>query len=107
MHTGWRQTVRTECKVEEHAKLVHANGSQLVDNLAAAVGVSHGTRYKILTDDLNMSHVTQHSVPHILMQDQCDDRLMICGDLISSAGNDPTFLTILEAKHSVSCMICN
>ena len=63
------QTVQTECKIEEVAMLVCANCSQLVDNLTAAVGVSPGKCYKILTDDLNMLHVIQHSVPHILMQD--------------------------------------
>ena len=66
-------------------RLVHSNRPKLVDDLAVAVGVSHGTCYKILTDDLNMSRVTQHSVPHILTQDQRDDRVMICGDLISCA----------------------
>ena len=48
--------------------LVCANHSQLVDDLAAAVGASHGACYKILTDHLNMSCVTQHAVPLILLQ---------------------------------------
>ena len=72
--------------------LVCTNRSQSVDVLAAAVGVSHGKCYKILTDDLNMSRVIQHSVPRILTQDQRDDPMTICGDVISSADDDPTFL---------------
>ena len=105
--TGRPQTVRTERKIEEVAILVRASCSLSVDYLAAAVEVSHGTCYKILTNDLNMSRVTQHSVPHILTQDQRDDRMTICGDLISSA--DPTFLNriILETKHGVSCTTRN
>ena len=83
--TGRPQTVRTERKIEEVAILVRASCSLSVDYLAAAVEVSHGTCYKILTNDLNMSRVTQHSVPHILTQDQRDDRMTICGDLISCA----------------------
>ena len=47
--------------------------------------------YEILTEDLNMSHVNQHIAPRILSQDQRDDRKMICGDLISSADDDPNF----------------
>ena len=57
--------------------LVRVNCSQSVDDLAAAVVVSHGTCYKILTDHLNMSRVTQHNMPRIVTQDQCDDRMTI------------------------------
>jgi uncharacterized protein YoaH (UPF0181 family) len=93
-HTGRPRTVRTELKVQELATLVHDNHSQMVDQItvAAAAGISHGTCHKILSDDLNMFHVTQHSVPHVLMQDQHDDRMMICGDLINSADKDGMFL---------------
>jgi hypothetical protein len=56
------QTVQTECKIQKVA-MVCANCSQLANDLAAAIGVSHGTCYKILTDDLNISSVTQHTVP--------------------------------------------
>jgi fructose/tagatose bisphosphate aldolase len=42
-------------------KLVSANRSQSVDDVAAAVGISHGTCHKLLTDDdLNMSRVSEH-----------------------------------------------
>ena len=69
MRTGRPQTVRTDCNSEEVASLVNANCSQTVDDLAAAVGVNHGTCYKILTDNLNMSRVNLQSVPRILTQD--------------------------------------
>ncbi|PSN50231.1 hypothetical protein C0J52_07790 [Blattella germanica] len=67
------QTFRTERKMQEVATLVRACRSQSVDDIAAAVRVSHGTCYKILSDDLTMFHVTQHSVSRILSQDQQDD----------------------------------
>jgi hypothetical protein len=93
-HTGRPRTARTELQIQEVATLVHANRALTVDELAAAAaaGISHGTCHKILSDDLNMSCVTQRSVPRILMEDQCDDRMSICGDLIDSAGKDGTFL---------------
>jgi AraC-like DNA-binding protein len=91
-HTGRPRTVRTELKIQEVAILVHANRSQMVDEIATAAGISHGTCHRILSDDLNMSCVTQHSVPCVLMQDQRDDRMSICGDLIESADKDGTFL---------------
>ena len=63
MRTDRQQTVRTERRIEEVVMLVRANRSQSVDDLTAAVGVSHGTCHKILADDLKMSRVTQQSVP--------------------------------------------
>jgi hypothetical protein len=58
-HTGRPRTVRTELVIQEIATLVRANSSQMVDEIAA--GISHGTSYKLLSDDLNMSRITQHS----------------------------------------------
>ena len=52
--TGQPQMIRTEGKIEEVAMSVHANHSLTVDNLVAAVGISHGTCHKILSDDLNV-----------------------------------------------------
>ncbi|KAJ4442695.1 hypothetical protein ANN_04284 [Periplaneta americana] len=105
VRTGRPQTIRTERKIQEVATLVRANRSQSVYDIAATVGVSHGTCYKILSDDLNMSRVTQHSVPRILSQDQCDDRMTICGDLINSADDDPTFLNRIITGDETWCFL--
>ena len=48
--TGRPQTIGTERKIEEVTILVRANCSQFVDDLAAAVGMSHGTFHKILSE---------------------------------------------------------
>jgi hypothetical protein len=61
--SGRPKAVRTERKIKEVAMLVRANCSQSIDDIAAAVGISHDTCHKILTDDLNMSCVTEHCVP--------------------------------------------
>ncbi|KAJ4437672.1 hypothetical protein ANN_17817 [Periplaneta americana] len=105
VRTGRPQTIRTERKIQEVATLVRANCSQSVDDIEATVGVSHGTCYKILSDDLNMSRVTQHSVPRILSQDQRDDRMTICGDLISSADDEPTFLNRIITGDETWCFL--
>jgi hypothetical protein len=84
-HTVQPRMVRTGLKIQEFATLVHANCSQMVDKITAVAGISHGTCHRILSDDLNMSRVTQHSVPRILTQDQRDDRMNICGDLIDGS----------------------
>ena len=69
VRTDRPRTIRTKPKIEEVATLVRANRSQSVDDLAVAVGICHGTRHKILSDDLNMSPVSQHSVQRLLTQD--------------------------------------
>jgi hypothetical protein len=87
-HTGRPKMIRTELKIQEVATLVRANCTQMIDEIAAAAaGISHDTCHRILSDDLNISRVTQHSVSRVLMQDQCDDRLSICG-----ADKDEMFL---------------
>jgi hypothetical protein len=76
-HTGRPRMVRTELKIQEVVTLVCANNSQMIDETAAAAGISHGTCHNIMSDDLNMSCITQHSVPHIRAQDQPDGRMSI------------------------------
>jgi hypothetical protein len=85
VRTGCPQTVRTERKIKEFEKLASSSRSQSVDDLAPAVGISHGSCYRILTNYLNMHRLKQHTVQRILSLDQCDDCMTICGDLISSA----------------------
>jgi hypothetical protein len=85
-HTGKSRSVRTELKIQEVATLVRANRSQTVDKITVAeVGISHRTCHKILSDDLNVSPVTQHSVPCVLTQVRRDDHMSICGNLIDDA----------------------
>jgi hypothetical protein len=97
-HTDLPRTVKTEFKIQEFAMLVRAKRSQTVDSLAAAAatGISHCTRHKILSDDLNMSRVTQHSTPCILRQDQHDNHTSICSDPIHSADEDVTFYQLVH-----------
>jgi hypothetical protein len=52
--SGRPKTVRTELNIEEVARLVRTSRSQSADDIVAAVGISHGTCHKILTDDLNI-----------------------------------------------------
>jgi hypothetical protein len=99
-HTDRPKTVRTALKIHEIATSVHANSSQTIDEIAATAGISHGTCHKILSDDLNMSHVTQHTVPRILTQDHS---MSTCGDLINSGDKDGTFLNRIITGDETSC----
>lgn len=105
-HTGRPWTIRTELKIQEVATLVHANRSQMVDEItAAAAGISHGACHKIPSDDLNMSCVTHHSVPCVLTQDHHDNRMSICGDLIDSADKDGMFLNQIITGDETLCFL--
>jgi hypothetical protein len=105
-HTSWPRIVRTELKIQEVATLACTNSFQIVDEIAAAAaGISHGTCHKILSDDLNKAHVTQHSVPPTLTQDQRDDRKSICGHLIDSADKDGTFLNRIITGDETWCYL--
>jgi hypothetical protein len=58
-HIIHQRTVRTELQIKDRT-FVHANHSQMVDDVAA--GIIHGMCHRILSDGLNMSRVTQYSV---------------------------------------------
>ena len=94
---------------ELNARLVaisaRANRSQSVDDLAATVGISYGKHYKMLTDDLNLSRVTHHSVSSILNPDQRDNCMKISGDLISDADDVPTFLNRIVTGDETWCIL--
>jgi hypothetical protein len=67
---------------------VRANCSQTVDKFTAAAEatwISHDTCHKIVSEDMNMSRVTQHSVPRVLTQGQLGDGMRISDDLIDNA----------------------
>ena len=71
----------------------------------AAVGIGLDTCHKILSDDLIMSHFTQHSVPRILTQDQHDVYMTIWGHLINSADDDGKFLNRIIAGDEIWCFL--
>jgi hypothetical protein len=71
---------------------VHGNCFQTVNENAAA-GIYQDACHKVLSEDLNMSHVTQHSAPLVRTPDKHDDRMNTFGDLIDSADIDGTFLS--------------
>jgi hypothetical protein len=96
-HTSQARTVRIELRIQEVAKLVCATAAA-----AAAAEISHGMCNKILSD-LNMSCATQHTVPCFLMEDQRDDRMSACGDLIDIADKDGIFLNQIMTGDEIWC----
>jgi hypothetical protein len=65
-HTNHPRMVRSEFKIQENEMLMLDSHFQVA--VAAAVGMSHDTCHRILSDNLNMSCVTQHRVLHVQTQ---------------------------------------
>ncbi|KAJ4429326.1 hypothetical protein ANN_26330 [Periplaneta americana] len=67
--------------------------------------VRTGRPQTIRTERKIQEVATLHSVPRIPSQDQRDDRMTICGDLISSADDDPTFLNRIITGDETWCFL--
>jgi hypothetical protein len=107
-HTGRLKPVRTELNIQEVTTSVRANRSKTVNEMATtAAGISHGTCNKIRSGDLNLSRVTQHSLPCVLTQDQHEDGMSICGDLIHIADKYGTFLNQIIIGDETWCFLCD
>jgi hypothetical protein len=59
----------------------------------------------VMPDDLNISRVTQQTAPRVLTQDQRDDGMCTCGDLIDSADKDGTFLNRTITGDETWCFL--
>jgi hypothetical protein len=85
-------TVRNDFNIQNVATSLYASRSQKVDEVAAE-GISPCTCHMI------MSHVSHHSVTRVLTQDQRDNSMSTCGDLIDSVDNSGIFLNRTIAGH--------
>jgi hypothetical protein len=100
-HTDRPRTAKSELKIEDRSRTVDE-----VATAEAAAGVSsHGTCHKIMSDDLNMFRVAQHSVPRFLTGAQREDRMITCGDLIDSADKYGTFLNRIITGDETLCFL--
>jgi len=62
-----------------------------IRKVAEDVGIAFGTYQKILTEELQMRHVSAKFVPCLLTAEQMDNRVSLCTDLRQQAQNDPNF----------------
>jgi hypothetical protein len=86
-HTGKPRMVKTELKIQKVSTFLHANCSH--------------AHHKILSDDLNMPHFAQHSVPHVLTHNQCDNHMSTCADLIGSADKVGPYLSRIITRDKI------
>ena len=75
------------------AKIIRADQGLTIREVAENVGIAFGTCQKILTEELQMRHVSAKFVPRLLTVEQKDDRVSICTDLRERAQNNPNFMS--------------
>jgi hypothetical protein len=78
---------------------VHSDCFQMVDNCRKSR--NNGT----LSKDLNVHHICQHFASRMLMQDHCDDLMMINVQLINAADKEGYERPSQVLKLDISCMI--
>ena len=93
LHPGRPSTSHTEEAVTRMREIIRADWRLTIREVAEEVRISFGTCQKILTEDLQMRHVTAKFVPRLLMAEQKDDRMSVCTDLREWAQNNPNFMS--------------
>ena len=85
------------CRNYENLEKVHnainADHRQTTDEISEVTGLSWSSCQPMLTEDLNMKHVSAKFAPQLLTEDQKNNRLNVCFDLREQAGNDPQILS--------------
>ena len=87
-HPGRPSTSHTEETVARVREIIHADRRMTIREVAEDVGIAFSTCQKILTEDLQMRHVSVKFVPRLLTAEQKDDRVSIC-----TAQNDQNFMS--------------
>ena len=59
-------------------EIIHTGQRLTVREVAEEVRIAFGTCQKILTEDLQMRHMTAKFVPHLLTAEQKDSRMSFC-----------------------------
>ena len=75
--------------------IIRAYRHLTIREVAEDVRIAIGMCQKILTEDLQMRHVTMKFVPRLLTAEQKDYRVSICTDLHEQAQNDPNFMSLV------------
>jgi len=90
---GRLSTSHTEETVAHVREIIHADWCLTIRKAAKDGGIAFGMSQKILTEKLQIRHVSAKFVPCLLMVEQKDDHLSVCTDLCERAQNNPKFIS--------------
>ena len=87
VRSGRPSTRRNEEVIEKFCQIV-MKGCRLTLRKIAKVGISRGSVYSILTDDLCMQRVSAKFIPKLLMEQQKELRVEIVQNMLDCPKND-------------------
>ena len=100
---GRPSTSHTEETVARVREIIHANRHLTIREVAEEGRIAFSMCQKILTEDLQMRHVTAKFVPHLLTAEQKDNCMSVCTDLHEQAQNDPNFMSLVITGDEWTC----
>ena len=87
--------------IDQGCKKVLEDRFLMVQEIVAKVGISTGSVYSILTEDLNLRRVSAKFVPKLLTEQQKVLRKEISEDMLDLANHDPKFIkTIITGDET-------
>ena len=87
-----RPTPTNDDHVERVRAVIRGNRRLTVREVAYKVGISIGSCHQIFTEKLKMRRVRAKFVPHLLTDDQKENRVRISQELLASANGNENFL---------------
>jgi hypothetical protein len=90
-HSGRLSTSTPLEHIAKVGEVILADRRQTIHDVCEIVGLSYRTVQHILTDNLNMTHISTKFVPRLLSDDQKAHCIAVCRELKQLARDDPNF----------------
>ena len=92
---------RTADNIERVKQMVHAEGRLTVRMITEELSINKDTVWSIVTENLEMCKVCAKMVPKLLAEDQKQQRVTVCQDIIECLEDDPDLLgRVITADES-------
>ena len=90
--SGRPSTSRTADNIERVKQMVRADRRLVVRMIAEELSINKDTVWSIITENLEMCKVCTKMVPKLLSEDQKQQRVTVCKDIIERLEDDPDLL---------------
>ena len=90
--SGSPSTSRTADNIERVKQMVRADRRLMVQMIAEELSINKGTVWSIITENVEMRKVCTKMVPKMLSEDQKQQIVTVCQDIIERLEDDPDLL---------------
>lgn len=90
--TGRPTTSSTTENIERVREAIDEDRRITVRELEEDLGIPRSSIHRIIHEDLQMTRVVARWVPHLLNEEQKQERVRVCRQLLNDYGSDPLFL---------------